>query len=102
MIYKTIIEAMSADELKNYVAMQDDLELAMNEALMAKDDLIEVLSHLFDVERREQDARRRLIGARQSQLHMDEMMIRSHQDAFCATAIGSPIKQQEAQGNGEQ
>ena len=101
MIYKTIIEAMSVDELRNYGAMQDDLELAMNEALMAKDDLIEVLSHLFDVERREQDARRRLIGARQSQLHMDEMMIRKHQDALCGTENAPFMKPKEA-ADGEQ
>ncbi len=85
MIYKSIIEAMSADELRNYARMQEDLELAMDDALKAKDDLIEVLSHLFDVKRREQVAHGQLIAARHGQMNMCEMMIRKHQDALCGT-----------------
>lgn len=101
MIYKSIIEAMSANELRNYARMQEDLELAMDDALKAKDDLIEVLSHLFDVERREQVARGRLVTARHGQMHMCEMMIRKHQDALCGTENAPFMKPKEA-ADGEQ
>lgn len=95
MIYKSIIEAMSANELRNYARMQEDLEFAMDDALQAKDDLIEVLSHLFDVERREQLAHGQLVAARQSQMHMREMMIRKHQGALCGTENAPSMKPKE-------